>query len=129
MAALPPARARGSHAIKFPCRLGRREEAYEQFREWEGFFLPPFDVARECLSNEGTVFLTGIGGFLQNLLYGFAGIRVDDGLSEEGLTVQPALPEAIPRIVFPKLSCKGRLYRLSVEKRHGRDGHRLSPLA
>lgn len=104
------------------CRLGRRQEAYRLFQEWEGFFLPPFEVMRECLCNEGIVFLTSFGGFLQNLLYGFAGIR----LREDGLKVQPLLPDQLPRIIFKRIFYRGKAYRLTVEKRGSQDSYELA---
>lgn len=108
------------------CMLGRTEQAYELFGEWEDFFLPPFEVMREVLANdEGIVFLTAIGGFLQNFLYGFAGIR----LREDGIEVNPVLPEEISRIIFPRIWFKGRAYSLVVEKRKGRDIYRMEPEA
>jgi len=106
------------------CILGRAEQAYELFREWDDFFLPPFDAMREVLANDkGIVFLTAIGGFLQNFLYGFAGIR----MREDGLKVHPVLPEEIPRVVFPRIWFRGRTYRLVVEKKNGRDVYQLEP--
>jgi len=96
------------------CRLGRHQQAYELFKGWDGFFLPPFEVMREVLANDkGIVFLTAIGGFLQNFLYGFAGIR----LREDGPEVQPALPDQLPRIIFKRIFFGGRPYRLIVEKK------------
>ncbi|HID94639.1 MAG TPA: glycoside hydrolase family 65 protein [Candidatus Latescibacteria bacterium] len=103
------------------CRLGRRQEAYELFVEWDGFFLPPFEVMRECLCNEGIVFLTSFGGFLQNFLYGFGGIRI----GEDGLKVQPLLPDEFSRIIFKRIFYGGKAYRLIVEKKGGQDSYEL----
>jgi trehalose/maltose hydrolase-like predicted phosphorylase len=105
------------------CILGRRQQAYELFREWDGFFLPPFDVMREILArDQGTVFLTAIGGFLQNFLYGFGGIR----LKEDGLKVQPVLSDEIPRITFKRIFFGGKPYQLTVERRADRDTYQLN---
>ncbi|MFQ6079797.1 MAG: hypothetical protein ACE5NJ_11795, partial [Thermodesulfobacteriota bacterium] len=103
------------------CKLGRRQEAYKLFQEWEGFFLPPFEVMRECLCNEGIVFLTSFGGFLQNLFYGFAGIRI----REDGLKIQPILPDELPRIIFKRIFFGGKACQLIVAKRGGQDNYEL----
>ncbi|MCD6335323.1 MAG: hypothetical protein J7M27_08335, partial [Candidatus Latescibacteria bacterium] len=85
---------------------------------WDAFFLPPFEVMREVLLNdEGIVFLTAIGGFLQNFLYGFGGIR----LREEGLKVDPFLPDELPSITFKRIYFRGKAYRLTVERKNGQD--------
>ena len=107
------------------CRLGKREEASELFKEWDPFFLPPFEVIREILMHDkGIVFLTSTAGYLMNIIYGFAGIRI----TEKGLEVKPLLPETISRIVFKKLFFRGKIYRLIVEKRDGRDFYELQEL-
>lgn len=106
------------------CRLGRREEAYELFQAWEGYFLPPFGTMRECLANEYRVFNTSFGGFLQNFIHGFGGIRVGD----DGLLARPVLPAEIPRITFERLFFGGKAYRLVVETVGGKDCSELTEL-
>ena len=100
------------------CRLKRRRQAWDFFEEWDDFFLPPFEVMREVLLNDqGIVFLTAIGGFLQNFLYGFGGIR----LREDGLKVEPFLPDELSRITFKRIYFGGKAYRLTVERKNGQD--------
>jgi len=107
------------------CRLGRRREASELFRIWDDFFLPPHNAVREILMNtDGIVFLTGAAGYLLDLIYGFAGIRI----SEDGIEVKPLLPEGISRIVFKKILFRGKAYRLIVEKRNGIETYDLKEI-
>lgn len=107
------------------CRLGKRKEASEIFKKWDPFFLPPFEVVREILYHDkGIVFLTGVAGYLMNIIYGFAGIKV----TEKGLKIKPLLPENISRIIFKKLFFRGKTYKLIVEKRNGRDVYELQEL-
>ncbi len=104
------------------CRLGRRRQAWELFQEWDAFFLPPFEVMREILlTDKGIVFLTAIGGFLQNFLYGFGGIR----LREDGLKVEPFLPDELSRITFKRIYFGGKAYRLTVERIGGQERYEL----
>ena len=77
---------------------------------------------RKTLSSERvTVFLTGIGGFLQNFLYGFGGIR----LREDGLKVKPFLPDELLSITFKRIFFGGKAYRLTVERKDGQDTYEL----
>ncbi|RKY71611.1 MAG: hypothetical protein DRQ24_07035, partial [Candidatus Latescibacterota bacterium] len=67
-------------------------------------------------------FLTAIGGFLQNFLYGFGGIR----LREDGLKVQPLLPEQVRRITFKRIFWGGKAYQLSIEKKEDKAIYELT---
>ena len=56
-----------------------------------GTLKPPFNVRTETASNNVGYFLTGSGGYLQSLLYGFSGLRIRDaGLVEAYAPVLPA---------------------------------------
>jgi trehalose/maltose hydrolase-like predicted phosphorylase len=56
-----------------------------------GTLKPPFNVRTETASNNAGYFLTGSGGYLQSLLYGFSGLRIRDaGLVEAYAPVLPA---------------------------------------
>jgi trehalose/maltose hydrolase-like predicted phosphorylase len=64
-------------------RLGNTEKAYLQFnRSYLPNKVPPFGVLAETPGGTNPYFATGAGGFLQNLLYGFGGLD----LNEDGLT-------------------------------------------
>ena len=48
-----------------------------------GLIKPPFNVRTETANNNTGYFVTASGGFLQNLLYGFSGLRIEEqGLIE-----------------------------------------------
>ena len=107
------------------CRLGRCQQAYELFQQWDGFFLSPFEVTREILADDrNTIFLTAIGGFLQDFLYGFGGIR----LRENDLKIESILPDEIPRITFKRIFFGGKAYRLTVEKKADQNTYQLKEL-
>ncbi|MCC5849772.1 MAG: glycoside hydrolase family 65 protein [Verrucomicrobia bacterium] len=63
------------------CQLGRTARAMEAFQDLLPHFHPPYYTASESPTNDCMNFLTGIGGLLQLVLMGFAGVRVrDDGI-------------------------------------------------
>src|SRR5262249_28653588 len=51
---------------------------------------PPFNVRTETATNNSGYFITSSGGFLQNLIYGFSGLRIaEKGLAEAYAPVLP----------------------------------------
>ena len=72
-------------------QLGNRTAADMQFDlAFEHMDLTGFNVWKEKSFNDGghLNFITGAGGFLQNFIYGYAGVRYTD----EGITMRPLLP-------------------------------------
>jgi protein-glucosylgalactosylhydroxylysine glucosidase len=67
---------------------------------------PPFNVRTETADNNVGYFLTGSGGYLQNLLYGFTGLRI----REEGLVeaYPPMLPPAWSSLTLRNVSFRGQ---------------------
>jgi trehalose/maltose hydrolase-like predicted phosphorylase len=67
------------HAI-----LGRPDKAYELFiKSYRPNGVPPFQVLAECAGGRGVspFFITGAGGTLQSILFGFGGLKItDEGL-------------------------------------------------
>ncbi|RLE72050.1 MAG: hypothetical protein DRJ45_02555, partial [Thermoprotei archaeon] len=95
---------------------------YKIFSEWNEYFLPPFNVVREILANtEGIVFLTAAAGFLQDIIYGFGGIRI----LEDGLKIDPLLPENISQLIFKKIFFRNKVYRLDIRRENDREIFRL----
>lgn len=85
------------------CRVGESERAWaivEQCLEW---FRPPYLRTSESPWNECMSFLTGLGGFLQVLINGFAGLRWDD----HELVVAPRLPQRLPHITLTRITVGG----------------------
>ncbi|GMV35820.1 MAG: hypothetical protein AMXMBFR61_03280 [Fimbriimonadales bacterium] len=72
-----PAMADAIHSI-IAARLGRREEAERYFRKSYERFLrnPGLQFSEKRKGTPRTYFLTGAGGCLQAVLYGFAGLEV-----------------------------------------------------
>jgi trehalose/maltose hydrolase-like predicted phosphorylase len=84
-----------------------------------GVIKPPFDVPTETATNNTGYFLTAAGGLLQNIQYGFTGLR----LREEGLVqAYPAvLPPAWQSFTLTHVALRGAYYDITVSRdRHGR---------
>lgn len=79
---------------------------------YEPFLKPPFNVLSETPRNVSVNFITGAGGFLQQVVYGYSGLR----LREEGLVrgFKPVLPHGITRIVLHNFSVRGQTYDIEV---------------
>src|SRR5437773_2882551 len=82
---------------------------------------PPFDALAETPTNQAVHFLTGAGGFLQQIVFGWSGLRLGD----EGLrpALRPMLPARITLLVLRNVASRGRRYDVVVE----RDSARLVP--
>lgn len=75
---------------------------------------PPFNVRTETPSNNTGYFVTASGGYLQTLMYGFGGLRIE----EEGLieAYAPVLPSHWKSMRLRKLSFRGQYYDIVVER-------------
>lgn len=72
-------------------RLNDSSNAYSFFKEsYQPYSLPPFGVFAETKGGNNPYFLTGAGGVIQSLVYGFGGLDITD----EGLR---QIPTAIPK--------------------------------
>jgi trehalose/maltose hydrolase-like predicted phosphorylase len=73
----------------------------------------PFMVLAETPRNNAVNFLTGAGGFLQQVIYGYTGLR----LQESGLTpkFKPLLPSRIKRLVLRNIQIRGKRYDVVVQ--------------
>ncbi len=69
-----------------------------------GTLKPPFNVRTETASNNTAYFLTGSGGYIQSLVYGFTGLRI----REQGLV--EAYPPVLPA-EWKSLTLKNVLFR------------------
>ena len=86
------------------CRVGEADKAWaiaESLLEW---YRPPFLTTTESPWNECGSFLTGMGGYLQVFMFGFAGIQIN----EDQLIIQPCLPSALPSITLRGISYQGQ---------------------
>ena len=81
-----------------------------------GTLKPPFNVRTETSDNNTGYFLTGSGGFIQSLVYGFSGLRIrEQGLLE---AFAPVLPPAWNALTLRNLRWRGQ--RMDI--RIARDG-------
>ena len=82
-----------------------------------GLIKPPFNVRTETATNNTGYFITASGGFLQNLLYGFSGLRV----AEKGLVqaYPPILPAEWKSITLQNLTIRGEHYDFIIDRDAG----------
>lgn len=81
-----------------------------------GTLKPPFNVRTETADNNVGYFLTGSGGYIQSLVYGFSGLRIrEQGLVE---AYAPTLPKSWDSLTLRNVSFRGQ--RLDI--RLARDG-------
>lgn len=75
---------------------------------------PPFNVRTETASNNTSYFLTAAGGLLQNIIYGFSGLRIrSNGLVE---AYPPMLPPTWRSLTLSHVRFRGRLYDLVIHR-------------
>ena len=95
----------------WPPSLGRRDDALALFRAcYRPHLFGPFYALAETPDNGAVNFLTGAGGALQALLFGFAGLRIHDG----ALAVDPLLPAGWQALRFPVLRWQGQPISLAI---------------
>ncbi|MFC8732502.1 fibronectin type III domain-containing protein [Luteimicrobium sp. NPDC057192] len=88
--------------------------AYTYFRRsLDPYAVGPFDQYSEHLKATGVIdFTTGLGGFLQELYYGFTGLRWDT----DAVVLDPMLPPQLPGLDLTGLSWHGRTFDVSVAR-------------
>jgi trehalose/maltose hydrolase-like predicted phosphorylase len=94
--------------------LGDRELAYRLFLDtMRSYAKPPFYVMSETPANNRFIFLTAEGAFLQQVIFGFTGLR----FSSEGLSPKypPLIPPAWQRLELRGVNVKGRKRTIRVE--------------
>lgn len=94
----------GSIQTIVAAKLGRAQESLDQFHDsYRPFMRGPWDAFSEKRSSNRVYFCTGMGGCLQSVLYGFAGLQIVEpggkvtgtkiaGDGEASLYVDPHLP-------------------------------------
>ena len=64
----------------------------------KGYLKPPFNVLSETHLNKSVNFLTGAGSFLQQVIFGYTGLRItDNGIVEK---YKPILPEKVNKLTL-----------------------------
>ena len=95
-------------------RLGRSAEVTRTFEELLPYFRPPFLVTTEAPSNERLVFLTGMGGFLQFIAMGMAGLITDEW---SGLRSGWAcLPDGLDDLTLHGVHHRGGVHEVTVSR-------------
>ncbi|MFL5578035.1 MAG: glycosyl hydrolase family 65 protein [Gemmatimonadaceae bacterium] len=80
---------------------------------YDGYLKGPFLMISETPTNDAVSFVTGAGGFLQQVIYGYTGLRLRDA----GLVraFRPLLPSRITRLTLRNIHARGRRYDAVVE--------------
>jgi trehalose/maltose hydrolase-like predicted phosphorylase len=73
----------------------------------------PFLALAETPHNDAVHFLTGAGGFLQQVIFGYTGLRIGEG----GLVhaYPPVLPSRVRRLVLRNVKVRGKRYDVVTE--------------
>jgi trehalose/maltose hydrolase-like predicted phosphorylase len=80
---------------------------------YQGHLKGPFLMLSETPSNDAVNFVTGAGGFLQQVIYGYTGLRLRDGGLEPAF---PAiLPSKITRLALRNVYSRGKRYDVVVD--------------
>lgn len=84
-------------------------------QSYQNYLRPPFNVLAETPTNNSTNFITGAGGFLQQVIFGYTGLR----FSERGLSqrFEPLLPASAKKLILKNFSLQGQKYDIVVEKK------------
>ena len=88
---------------------------------YQGHLKGPFLMLSETPTNDAVNFVTGAGGFLQQVIYGYTGLRLGEGGLEPAF---PAiLPSKITRLVLRNVYSRGKRYDVVVDS----TGRRIVP--
>ena len=86
-------------------------------RNLVGFLKPPFNVRTETVANNAGYILATSSGFLQSMIYGLTGLRIDD----KGLDAAyaPVLPPGWTSLKLQRVSFRGKQYDITVTRDAG----------
>jgi trehalose/maltose hydrolase-like predicted phosphorylase len=88
---------------------------------YQGHLRGPFLMLSETPTNDAVNFVTGAGGFLQQVIYGYTGLRLGEGGLEPAFA--PLLPSRITRLVLRNVYNRGQRYDVVVDS----GGRRIVP--
>ena len=108
-----PAMTWGMYSIGY-LELGNTEKAAELFRRsYEPFYHKPFYVWSESILGAGAVnFITGMGGFLQAVIFGYFGVRTQ----LDRINFDPVLPSNIDSMKLTGVDYQDVEFDLMVEE-------------
>ena len=105
-----PAMTKAMFAIGW-LELGNDRNASTSFRESYQNLREPFKVWTEYPSGDGAVnFITGMGGFLQAVIFGYGGLR----LHPDEIRLNPKLPENVTELRARGLHYRGSVIDLTI---------------
>lgn len=79
-----------------------------------GMLKPPFNVRTETVDNNTGYFLTGSAGFVQSLVYGLTGLRIEKaGLVE---AYPPVLPAGWKSLTLTNVTFRGGHYVITIDR-------------
>jgi hypothetical protein len=88
--------------------------AWLQSNFTSGLIKPPFNVRTESATNNTGYFITASGGYIQSLIYGFGGLRIEErGLVE---AYPPVLPPEWKSLTLEHLSFRGRYHDIVIDR-------------
>jgi trehalose/maltose hydrolase-like predicted phosphorylase len=79
-------------------------------RSYEPFIRDPLDQFSETKTGGAFTFMTGIGGFLQEFIYGYSGLRWGTG----AVTLAPSLNAQLSGVTLRNLQWRGRTFTVAV---------------
>src|SRR4051812_42822435 len=82
-------------------------------RSIEPFMRDVFDQFSETREGGAFTFMTGIGGFLQEFLYGYSGLRWEAG----AVRLDPMLNEQVGEVILHRLHWRGRVFDVGIGPR------------
>lgn len=108
------------------CQIQRAQSAWDSLGQLMPHLHEPYLWVTEAPNNEKGCFLTGIGGLLQLVLQGFAGVSVDD---DERLQVNPCMPAELTSLTVHGLCHNGATHTLHVQRTHDTIHQRLEQVS
>ena len=94
------------------CELGDPDTAWNALGDLLHHFRGPFMLVSERPTNECLSFITGLGGLLQLVVMGFAGVRIH----EEGIKLGGSLPSAVGGMRIYGLHFGGKSFDIVVDE-------------
>jgi trehalose/maltose hydrolase-like predicted phosphorylase len=105
------------------CELGRPVQGWASLLRLLPHFRTPYLLASESPKNECMSFCTGLGGLMQLVLMGYAGVRV----REDGLVAQPCVPAEVGDLTVRGLHYGGVSFDLLIRGGKATVAHASAP--
>lgn len=111
-----PAMTDAIHAV-IAARLGRDEEALKRFRgTYRPFVRPPYHVFSEKRTRDNLAFQTGTAGVIEAVLYGFAGLHLEEDPSQRDRPLlQPRVPAEWQSLRLRHLQWRGKSWDVELK--------------